>query len=345
MRVTARIFNAGLFPAREVPVRLVLDGKSPIEQTITLEGRTRALVQFDAPITAPGLYSGFVEVRGDDELPFDDRRYIAFETRLPERVLLVDGEPGPSVFGNETYYLETALRLGLPGDLANETPPTPYEPVRLDAASPGFELPDLAGFRIVALCNVGAALPRSRRTIVALRPIRRKLDRLPGRPRGRERLRDTPRPQRLARADWRAGGIGPVPHHRLGQRSPDPCSLRGPLARGLEDFAIPRARPHHARARGAACSPRPRKVCPCWWNEPQAAGARLLFAIPCDNAWGEWAIHRLYLPLVHQVAGYLTDRLPGTGHVQAALAGNGANDTPGVAIQKGTAPRPQRRRP
>ncbi len=78
MRITARIFNAGLFPARDVPVRLVLDGKSPLEQKVTVEGRTRALVQFDVPINEPALHSGFVEVQGGDELPFDDRRYHRF---------------------------------------------------------------------------------------------------------------------------------------------------------------------------------------------------------------------------------------------------------------------------
>ena len=70
VRITARIFNAGLFPARNVPVRLLLDGRSPAEQTITVEGRTRGLLQFNVPINEPGLHSGFVEVRGADELPF-----------------------------------------------------------------------------------------------------------------------------------------------------------------------------------------------------------------------------------------------------------------------------------
>ena len=68
------------------------------------------------PINEPGLYHGFVEVAATDDLPFDNRRWLAFEARLPDRVLLIDGEPGPSVFGNETYYLETALRLRVPGD-------------------------------------------------------------------------------------------------------------------------------------------------------------------------------------------------------------------------------------
>ena len=66
-------------------------------------------------------------------------------------------------------------------------------------------------------------------------------------------------------------------------------------------------------------------------------GRCMLFAIPADNAWGEWAIHPLFLPLVHQVAGYATDRLSGTGHVQEMQAGNGAGESPGVRVENGRA--------
>ena len=59
-----------------------------------------------------------------------------FRRALPDRVLLIDGQPGPSVFGNETYYLETALRLRLPGDPAAASP-SPYEPTRRALGRPG----------------------------------------------------------------------------------------------------------------------------------------------------------------------------------------------------------------
>jgi hypothetical protein len=66
-------------------------------------------------------------------------------------------------------------------------------------------------------------------------------------------------------------------------------------------------------------------------------GRCLLFAIPADNAWGEWAIHPLFLPLVHQVAGYLSGRLRGAGHVQEAPAGPGPGEPPGITISNGRA--------
>ena len=41
-----------------------------------------------------GLWRGHVEASADDELPFDDRRFLAFSVAPPARVLLVDGDPG-----------------------------------------------------------------------------------------------------------------------------------------------------------------------------------------------------------------------------------------------------------
>jgi Aerotolerance regulator N-terminal len=336
VRITARIFNAGLFPARDVPVRLVLDGKNRVEQKITVAGRTRALLQFDAPINEPGLYSGFVEVRGGDELPFDDRRFIAVETRLPERVLLVDGEPGPSVFGNETYYLETALRLGVPGAESKDAPPTPYEPVRIDGSGPSFTLPDLAGFRIVALCNVGALsreaageLTRfvlSGGSLIIFVGDRAganayaalfDLDLLPA------TVGDPAESGPYRIGDW-------TKDHPILAPFADP--LHGDL-RTLRFRKVARITPlAESRVLLAAQGGLPLLV-----ERSQGRGRCLLFAIPADNAWGDWAIHRLYLPLVHQVAGFLTDRLPGTGHVQSALAGRGENRAPGVTIEKGRA--------
>ena len=70
--------------------------------------------RFPLPIDQSGLYHGYLEVAAEDGLPADNRRWLAFEARRADRLLLVDGEPSHSVFGNETYYLEIALRLALP---------------------------------------------------------------------------------------------------------------------------------------------------------------------------------------------------------------------------------------
>ena len=66
-------------------------------------------------------------------------------------------------------------------------------------------------------------------------------------------------------------------------------------------------------------------------------GHCLLFAFPADNGWGDWAIHRLYLPLVHQLLGYLTGRLPETNPVKYDRAGPTPAMAPGVTLVDGRA--------
>jgi hypothetical protein len=61
-------------------------------------------------------------------------------------------------------------------------------------------------------------------------------------------------------------------------------------------------------------------------------GRCLLVAVPADNQWGGWAARRLYLPVVHQLLGYLTDRLPDAGRVRAERAGSGPERAAGVVI-------------
>ena len=91
------------------------------------------------------------------------------------------------------------------------------------------------------------------------------------------------------------------------------------------------------------CPSRPRAVsrrhkgAPLLVERTHGAGRSLLFAFPADNAWGEWAIQRLDVPLVHQLVGYLTDRLPETGPVSFALTGDGPGQAAGVAFENGKA--------
>jgi len=152
--VTAIVSNAGVLPARDLQVRLSLEGNgvklADQTKTISIAPSASQQIEFSVLIDQPGLYQGSVEVTADDGFAADNRRWLAFEARAADRILLVDGEPGSSVFGNETYYLEAALRLALPG---KGSPLTPYEPVRwvLEA---GSHLPDLTSCGVVVLCNV-----------------------------------------------------------------------------------------------------------------------------------------------------------------------------------------------
>jgi hypothetical protein len=65
-------------------------------------------------------------------------------------------------------------------------------------------------------------------------------------------------------------------------------------------------------------------------------GKVLLFASTADRDWGDWPQSRLYVPIVHQIFGYLTERLPENQRIHAEIAGPGVDRPPGVAIDKST---------
>ncbi len=333
--IAARVLNAGAFRARDIRVRLSLSGRAAIEQKATLAGHSRQLVRFEVPIKEPGLYHGFVEVAGGDDLPFDDRRWLAFEARLPDRVLLLDGQPGPSVYGNETYYLETALRLRLPGD-DSTAPATPYEPTRLSGSGEGNSLPDLSPFRAVALCNIAEISPDESRALArfvesggsliiftgeqvkqgayaALEEARL----LPARVQGPAELGS------YRFADW-------VKDH------PILCPFADPQYGDLRTLRFRRITRLLADPDARVLATAPEGV-PLLVEKAAGQGRVIVFAFPADNAWGDWAIRRLYVPLVHQLLGYLTNRLPETSPVRFERAGPGPAQSPGVILNIGSA--------
>ena len=59
-------------------------------------------------------------------------------------------------------------------------------------------------------------------------------------------------------------------------------------------------------------------------------GTVLLFASAADLDWGDWPKGRLFVPLVHQMIGYLAERLPENAAVQSAPTGPGRDNPPGI---------------
>ena len=326
--VAAQVANLGLFPARDVAVRLVLEAEgASVDQTqkISVAPGANQAVSFSVPIEKPGQYQGYVEVSGDDGYPIDDRRWLAFEAQQPDRLLLVDGEPGASVFGNETYYLEAALRLAVAGQGA---PLTPFEPVRLALSGPQ-SLPDLSEYRVVMLCNVAAlsAADSSR------------LDRYVAAG-GRLLVFAGAKLQPEGYAAVQQAGLMPA---TIGIQA-DPASYRmqtwdkeHPIFRPLSDpqqgdlrrlvfRRIVRMKANsEAKVLAATDGGDPLLV-----EKSRGRGTVLLFAAAADRQWGDWPQSRLYVPLVHQIVGYLTDRLPENARVRSELAGQGADDSPQI---------------
>lgn len=152
VRVVVR--NHGPLPARNLKATCEVTSMSKerftADQEFSLPGHGNAVLEFPLPLKSDGLYQGQVSLVVDDALSHDNLRWIAFEARHPDRVLLIDGQEGRSIFSNETYYLETALRLRTedPGGQARS-----FEPERI-AWEAGEGFPRLDGYRAIVLANV-----------------------------------------------------------------------------------------------------------------------------------------------------------------------------------------------
>jgi hypothetical protein len=325
--VIAQASNGGPFPARNVRLRLQLKGPEPAEQvqTVTLDGASVQEVRFRLEGRKAGLYTGFVEIAGSDDFPLDNRRWLAFEVRPSDSVLLVDGEPGRTVFANETYYLEAALRLRLPGKGPSLTP---YEPVRL-AWSEGAALDELRRHRVVVLCNVAALSESSIRKLKDFVKAGGGLLVFTG---GRV---EPDRYQPLQQA-------GLLPAAMEGTVGPDVFPFAGwdrdhPIFRPLSDPQqgdLRRIVFHHvSRLRplpGARVLATTRSGAPLLVESKHGQGTILLAGISADRDWGPWPQSRLYVPLIHQMVGYLSERLPENQRVRLEPTGPGRDNPPGI---------------
>ncbi len=151
VRVVVR--NHGPLPARQLPVRCEIEGpagKLMISKQIDVAGHGSTVADLPLDIQQDGLYRGQVAVTFEDTLSIDNQRWIAFEARHPDRVLLVDGQEGRSIFTNETYFLETALRLRTE---ESDGQMRSFETERI-AWESGEGFPRLDGYRAVVLANV-----------------------------------------------------------------------------------------------------------------------------------------------------------------------------------------------
>lgn len=156
--ITIRVLNTGVFPVSDAPVHLQLRGPSgAIDQTlkVSLGAGEQKAIPLEIPVTEPGLVQGQVLIERDDPLPHDNQRYLAFQVRHPDRLLLVDGDAGNKPWESETYFLETALRLQTP---IGDAPARTFEIERL-IWDQGSGFPELAGFRLIVIADLARFRP------------------------------------------------------------------------------------------------------------------------------------------------------------------------------------------
>jgi hypothetical protein len=332
--VTAKVRNTSPLPVEKVTVRLHLEatGSTPIDldRTIDLDGDTSKLVEFSLPGLDEGIRSGFVEVKMSDDLPFDDRRFLAFAVTAPARVLLVDGDPGRSPLESATYFLKAALRLAPDGETYDKSP---FDPRSIDLFETRSGFPSLTRTAAVVLANVGD-LPADEAKILAkyvenggglvvftgdnvtadgsATLIEAGLG--VGKIVGIET--STERPWRLDR--WDAT-------HPLLQPFADPehGELRRPTF-----WTITRITPDPT----SRVLARFRDDQPALLERSVGRGKVVWFASSGDRSWGDWPRGRMFLPMVHQMVAYSAGLAEG-GPIRPELAVE--DRLPGVVESEG----------
>ena len=152
--VTVLVRNRSDEPVRSLRVDLLVGGEAVGQQLADLAADEEVAVPFRIVAPAAGLHWGEVRLQGD-AFGEDDRFYVALQTVAPARVLVVDGDPGTSLFESETFYLFSALQpRGSLGPPLFHPKPLVWE---------GLEQERLGDYSVVALCNVEALSPQVRK--------------------------------------------------------------------------------------------------------------------------------------------------------------------------------------
>ena len=151
--VTVWVRNHGDEPVRSLRVDLLLGGETVGQQLTDLSADEEVAVPFRIVAPEAGLHWGEVRLQGD-AFAEDDRFYVALQTVSPARVLVVDGDPGTSLFDSETFYLFSALQpRGSLGPPLFHPKPLVWE---------GLEQERLSDYSVIVLCNVEALSPQVR---------------------------------------------------------------------------------------------------------------------------------------------------------------------------------------
>lgn len=277
-----------------------LEDRITKRERVKLEPGATVLVDFDLPPLDEGIWQGRVVVEHDDDLAFDNQRYLAVAAAPAYRVLVVKNgtKEGPT---SETYFLEAALRLAPSGETSRESP---FAPDVMSAAT-GERLPDLAAYSAVILANI-ENLPASdaRRLAEFVRDGGGLLvftgDRLSAQgcaTLASEELTVGQIESPVVTQDlpWRIGQWNA--EHPVFEPLSDP--QHGDLRRWIF-AAYTRIQPDD----GTEVIAQFRTGDPAVLEKRLGAGTVLWVTTSCGRAWGDWCTSRLFLPIVHQLLAH-----------------------------------------
>jgi hypothetical protein len=94
-KIIAELVNHSDFVQKDIVYSLFLNGATVSEKVTDLNPKQAKQIEFDLQLTAPGNYSGFVNVR-EERLTFDNRSYFTFQFTPNPRTLLLTDQPVPT---------------------------------------------------------------------------------------------------------------------------------------------------------------------------------------------------------------------------------------------------------
>ena len=157
LEVTAVLRNRSAAPRRRLRVDLLVNQRKAGQQLVDLRPEEQVAVPFRITAPTAGMHQAEIRLE-EDALSEDDRFYFAFQTLAPARILIVDGDPGPSLFESEIFYLMQALQPFSALQRAIFHPiPAPWE---------GIDHEPFEDYQVIVLCNVEAISSQARQRLL-----------------------------------------------------------------------------------------------------------------------------------------------------------------------------------
>ena len=328
--IEATINNFGPFELEKTLVALTLHCEKRqlrIEQRVRIPTRGMETVRFMTPPLEAGRWQGTVSIEAVDDFVSDNVRHVAVLSAPPQRLLLVDGDGRDSIYLNETYFLDLALRLATSDGKASESSPYVTHLTKSGKAA----LPELSPYAAVVLANVSGLEADDAKRLAAF--VRNGGGLLIF---GGDRV-TTEGSRALLQAGLIPGTLG-------ANRANEDLPFRIDAWDKEHSILAPFADPQHGdlqRLTFRGCTPLLAADgadvlatfgdgTPALVEHALGKGRVLWFASPCDLSWSDWPRTSLFLPLVHQMVGRLTGLNDGGPVRSLSTSVAGLQATPGV---------------
>ncbi|MBI4596317.1 MAG: hypothetical protein HY730_08085, partial [Candidatus Tectomicrobia bacterium] len=279
-----------------------IDGKEVEKGFLNLKAGSEASKRFYYPLKKGKPYRGFITI-APDKLKIDDTRFFAVYSPPPKKVLIVNGDPGTSLYTNEIYYLERALNPSQEGD----------SPFRAQTVSPeGLAGRSLDGFSSIILANVGSikddALAELTRFVRdgggLLMTLGDKVI-----PADYNRIFHTLSPQKIDKPDEQKGDNEGL---FLKKTSDSPQGFKELLETKTGNLAVARFYSYFKLLPDKSGNPKTLLTfsnnAPAFVELVFGKGKVILYNSTIDRDWNNLPIQTSYLPFMHQLLNYLGKR-------------------------------------